>query len=60
MGGGVGLEEEERAGESEVDLCRSGFVGCVGTGAVGFNTGGNTGVTTVFSFALRFEPFVLA
>lgn len=56
MSGGVGLEEEERAGESEVDLCRSGFVGCVTTGTVGFKTV----ATTVFSFGLRFEPFVLA
>ena len=50
----MGLEEEERAGDNDVERCLSGFVGCVGKGAVGLST------TTefVFSFALRLEPFV--
>ncbi len=52
----MGLEEEDRAGDRDVERCLSGFVGCVGKGAVGLSTA----TEDALSFALRLEPFVLA
>ena len=52
MGGGVGFEDKERAGDKEVERCLSVFAGCCGCvetfGAI------------VFSFAFLFEPLLLA
>ena len=59
MSGGVGLEEVESAGDSEVERCRSCFDGVVGTGGVGFLAMAVAAGTSLASFAFRFVPFVL-
>lgn len=56
MRGGVGLEDVDRAGDNEVDRCRSGFDGVVGTGGVGFRA---VETFVLASLDLRVEPFVL-
>ncbi len=57
MGGGVGFEEVESTGDNDVERCRSGFVGVVGTGGVGIRA---TGVLLILgSLGFRFEPLVL-
>lgn len=57
MGGGVGFEEVESTGDNDVERCRSGFVGVVGTGGVGIR---GAGVLLILgSLGFRFEPLVL-
>lgn len=57
MGGGVGFEEVESTGDNDVERCRSGFVGVVGTGGVGIRAAGV--LLILGSLGFRFEPFVL-
>lgn len=53
MGGGVGFDDADKAGDEDVDRCRSGFVGCVGIGALEL-------LAVAFSFTFLFDALDFA